>query len=144
MAAAETLTRDELLEAAALAASRADALQVDDDSALIAHELRALRFTIHAGIAADQAVHDNRDEPYEGWADVELMGHRSRVGHVREIRLAGKHFLEIRGLRKIDNEGTFELVEQLEIYAGTAIYSLTPIDEDQARTIASNRDDIPF
>jgi hypothetical protein len=145
-----TRTRDDLLEAAALAASRADdairAADGDEEIEANVYELRALRLTIHAAIAAASDDVAKQDEAFaEGWADVELMGHRQRVGYVREIRLAGKHFLEIRGLRETSvDDGTTEIVEELEIYAGAAVFSMRPIDEDQARTIAHNRFEIPF
>jgi hypothetical protein len=144
-----TRTRDDLLEAAALAASRADdairAADGDEEIEANVYELRALRLTIHAAIAASDEGAKQEEAFAEGWADVELMGHRQRVGYVREIRLAGKHFLEIRGLRETSvDDGTTEVVEELEIYAGAAVFSMRPIDEDQARTIAHNRFEIPF
>jgi hypothetical protein len=58
---------------------------------------------------------------YEGWADVELMGHRRRIAHVREIELGRRGFLELTW-----NELGVEL---REIYSPTAIFCLTPLED---------------
>lgn len=62
----------------------------------------------------------------EGWAIVEIMGHRERAGRVSEVEVAGAKLLQI----DIPTEaGGFVT----ELYGGTAIYCLTPCAEQIAR-----------
>lgn len=78
-----------------------------------------------------------RRPSFEGWADIELMGHRTRVAHVRELEIAHRGFLELTW-RKGE-------VECREIYSPTAVFCLTPLeDEEQARKLLEAREDIPF
>lgn len=74
---------------------------------------------------------------FEGWADVELMGHRTRVAYVKPIEIAHRGFLDLTW-RKGE-------IECREIYSPTAVFCLTPLeDEEQARKLLEARDDIPF
>ena len=69
------------------------------------------------------------DAPVETWAEVEVLGHRSHVGRVREETLAGVSFLRVDALRA---DGTFEAV----LYGRQAIFSVTPRSEADARRAA--------
>jgi hypothetical protein len=66
---------------------------------------------------------------YEGWAILELMGHRRLIGRVSEATIAGSAMLRIDVLTK-DGEAT-------QYYGGGAIYALTPTTEAMARRAAS-------
>lgn len=63
---------------------------------------------------------------FEGWAILELMGHRKLGGYVREQNVAGAGFL------RIDVPGK-EGMTATQFYAPGAIYCLTPVVEDVAR-----------
>lgn len=63
----------------------------------------------------------------EGYAIVELMGHRRVAGHVSEVQFGGSTFL------RIDIPGEPPLTQ---LYATSAIYCLTPTDEQTAEAIA--------
>src|SRR5258706_13013958 len=60
-----------------------------------------------------------RPPAFEGWAEIELMGHRQRIAYVREIEIAHRGFLEL--------TWPFRGEEQREIYAASAVFSLAPI-----------------
>jgi hypothetical protein len=65
---------------------------------------------------------------YEGWAMLELMGHRQRVGHVQEVEMYGGKMLRV----DIPAEGG----DVTEFYGCSSIYALRPIAEDIARDAA--------
>jgi len=65
---------------------------------------------------------------FEGWAIVELMGHRRLAGHVSEQQIAGTAFLR---LDVHDPDG--EVVTQF--YAPNAVYCITPTTEELARKL---------
>jgi hypothetical protein len=65
------------------------------------------------------------EQAYEGWAFLELMGHRQRVGQVREVEMFGGKLLRI----DIPCEGG----DVTEFYGCSSIYALRPISEDIAR-----------
>jgi hypothetical protein len=66
------------------------------------------------------------DEAYEGWAILELMGHRQRPGYVKEVEMAGGKML------RIDIPVT-ESDSVTEFYGVASIYSLRPAAEDIVR-----------
>lgn len=66
------------------------------------------------------------DTAFEGWAILELMGHRSRPGYVKEVEMAGGKML------RIDIPvSTGEHVT--EFYGCSAIYSIRPATEEIVR-----------
>jgi hypothetical protein len=72
-------------------------------------------------------------EAYEGWAIVELMGHRRLAGYVREAEQYGATMLR---LDVPDAEDGSDLIAT-QFYGGSAIYCVTPTDEDTARKVAA-------
>lgn len=62
---------------------------------------------------------------FEGWAIVELMGHRTRPGFVKEVEIAGGKMLRI-DIPAPDADVT-------EFYGTSAIYSIRPCSEQMAR-----------
>lgn len=66
---------------------------------------------------------------FEGWAILELMGHRRLAGYVREQNVAGAGFIRI----DVPGDGA-DVATQL--YAPGALYCLTPTTEDIARRFA--------
>ncbi len=76
---------------------------------------------------------------YEGWALLELMGHRRRVGYIREVDIAGGKLLRI----DVPVPGAEELLTGAitEFYGTAAIYALRPISEEVARTHVKNSPD---
>jgi hypothetical protein len=104
------------------------------------------------------------DEPFEGWAIVELMGHRRLAGYVREVELAGAGMLRLDVPRHAaavctcgsndpgsasheDHQLDCMLFAQDEVapldvdatqfYSPAALYCLTPTTEAIARAIVS-------
>jgi hypothetical protein len=71
--------------------------------------------------------------PFEGWAILELMGHRKLAGYVREQEVAGAGFIRI----DVPRVGADENVAT-QFYAPGALYCLTPTTEDVARRIAAS------
>lgn len=67
-------------------------------------------------------------EPFEGWAIVELMGHRRLAGYVSEQEIAGS------GMIRVDVPGD---AGATQLYSPSALYCLTPTTEDVARRVAA-------
>jgi hypothetical protein len=65
---------------------------------------------------------------YEGWAILELMGHRQRVGMVHEVEMFGGKLLRI----DIPTEGG----DVTEFYGCSSIYAMRPLSEEVARDYA--------
>lgn len=82
-------------------------------------------------------------ETFDGWAVLELMGHRRLGGYVREQQFAGVAFIRIDVPGWIHTEPTGEQEERdqaTQFYAPAAVYCTTPTTEEIARAIAeSNR-----
>lgn len=81
-------------------------------------------------------------EQFEGWAIVELMGHRRLAGYVTEQEIAGASFL------RLDIAGPDSKVEPgsdipvtgfvggtTQFYSPSAVYCITPTTQDIAVTI---------
>lgn len=68
------------------------------------------------------------EEPFNGWAVLELMGHRRLTGLVREVTLAGAGFLRIDVY-----EGAAEEAKATQFYPPSSVYCLTPTSEEAAR-----------
>lgn len=69
-------------------------------------------------------------EAFEGWAILELMGHRRLAGMVREVELFGAKMCRI----DVPAAGNSSLATQF--YGGAAIYCVTPTSEETARRVA--------
>ena len=69
---------------------------------------------------------------YEGWAILELMGHRERPGYVKEVEIAGGKMLRIDIPVQKDDAG--QDVTVTEFYSSGAIYCMTPCSEELARS----------
>jgi len=69
-------------------------------------------------------------DPFEGWAIVELMGHRRLAGHVTEQDIAGQGFLR---LDVHDSDGPVTT----QFYSPGAVYCLTPTTEEIARGLGA-------
>ncbi|HEU0113098.1 MAG TPA: hypothetical protein VFQ80_00385 [Thermomicrobiales bacterium] len=73
------------------------------------------------------------DATFEGWAILELMGHRRLGGRVSEATIAGAAFLRIDIPRPDDPER----VVATQFYNPAALYSLTPTTAEIACAIAA-------
>jgi len=79
-------------------------------------------------------------DAFEGWAIVELMGHRRLAGYVREVEIAGQGMLRLDVPGWIHTEPTGEQEERgaaTQFYSPNALYCLTPTTEDIARRFAA-------
>lgn len=65
---------------------------------------------------------------FEGWAIVEVMGHRRLAGSVREVTIAGAPMLRIDIPR--DPPAT-------QYYGSAALFSVTPTTEEDAKRVAA-------
>ena len=70
---------------------------------------------------------------YEGWALVELMGHRQTAGQVTEVEMAGTKVF------RVDTPGQNGEPVATQFYSGSAIYCLTPCSEQVARQFLDSR-----
>lgn len=70
-------------------------------------------------------------EGFEGFAVLEVMGHRRLGGYVREVALAGAGFL------RIDVPDTWGLPPMTQFYSPSSIYCLTPTTEEIAKAAMS-------
>ena len=66
---------------------------------------------------------------FEGFAILELMGHRRLAGYVSEQEIAGQ------GMIRIDVPGE-DGTEATQLYSPSALYCLTPTTEEVARAFA--------
>jgi hypothetical protein len=73
---------------------------------------------------------------FDGWAILELMGHRVRAGRVQEVEIAGGKMIRI-------DIPTFTGEDVTEFYASSAIYALRPCSEGVAREMAGVQDPRP-
>ncbi len=69
------------------------------------------------------------EQAYNGWAIVELMGHRTRPGKVQEVESYGSKMLQVD--IPISDEDFVT-----EFYSAPALYSIRPCTEEIARTKA--------
>lgn len=76
------------------------------------------------------------DEAFEGYAILELMGHRRLAGFVRETTIAGVGMLRIDVPMPDGKTAT-------QFYPPSALYCLTPTTEEIARHIAQNNQPRP-
>lgn len=68
-------------------------------------------------------------EPFEGWAILELMGHRRLAGRLTEQTIGGGAFIRIDVPADDGDAAT-------QFYSPSAVYCITPTTEDIARKIA--------
>lgn len=80
-----------------------------------------------------------RETP-QGWAVLELMGHRRLGGLVSEAELAGAKLIRI-DVPGRDAAGAPNMTTQF--YSPTALYCLTPTTEEVARAVASYNRVVP-
>ena len=69
--------------------------------------------------------------PFEGWAVLELMGHRQRPGFVQEVEMAGTKMLRVDIPVSKDDAGQDVILT--EYYGGQSVYALRPCTEAVAR-----------
>ncbi|MEP0846049.1 MAG: acetyltransferase [Phycisphaerae bacterium] len=66
---------------------------------------------------------------YEGWAIVEVMGHRRLAGYIREASIAGGAFVRI----DVPDDSGIALTQ---LYGPGSIYAITFVTEQLARSLA--------
>jgi len=77
-------------------------------------------------------------ETFEGWAILELMGHRRVGGYVRQVEIFGT------AMCRVDVPGPEAgAVAATQFYSGGSIYCLTPTTETIARAIATQNQPEP-
>lgn len=78
-----------------------------------------------------------KTETFEGWAILELMGHRRLAGYVTEQEIAGA------GMLRIDVPGDNDGVHATHFYSPSSLYCLTPVTEEVARGLAARTKPTP-
>ena len=82
--------------------------------------------------------------PFEGWAILEIMGHRTLAGYLREVDMFGVKMaqIDVPDLPAVPAKRDRWLVAQpavpafTQLYGGAAIFSTTPTTEAVARETA--------
>lgn len=77
------------------------------------------------------------EEKFDEWALVELYGHQRIVGRVREATLGGCSFL------RVDVPAVGGQKEFTRYFGNNAIYSLNPISEEIAMSMAERCRNVP-
>ena len=72
-------------------------------------------------------------ESFEGWAIVEIMGHRRLAGYCSEAEMYGAKFLRIDCYGNPDSQNPTET----QFYGANSVYCLTPTTEDTARRVGT-------
>jgi hypothetical protein len=72
---------------------------------------------------------EQRDS-FEGWAILELFGHRKLGGRLSQVEIAGQGFIRI-------DVPDVEADQATQFYAPSAVYGITPCTEATARAIAA-------
>lgn len=75
---------------------------------------------------------------FEGWAILELMGHRRLAGYLQEAQLGGASFIRI-DVPGSDGEGNVAT----QMYSPAAVYCITPTTEAIARKAATSSQPAP-
>lgn len=73
---------------------------------------------------------------FEGWAILELMGHRRLGGYVSEATVAGAGFLRI-DVPGDDGGADPDSMVATQFYSPSSVYCLTPVTEEMARAVAA-------
>jgi hypothetical protein len=82
-------------------------------------------------------------EPFEGWAILELMGHRKLAGLLSEQTIGGAAFIRIDVPKPLTPENLDALWAVTQFYAPSAVYCITPTSEDLARKVAAGAQPTP-
>lgn len=83
------------------------------------------------------------EQAFEGWAILELMGHRRLAGYLQEAQIAGASFIRIDIYQTAENaNGQDSYFTQF--YAPSAVYAITPVLEGEARAIANIQTYMPI
>jgi hypothetical protein len=77
------------------------------------------------------------ENTFESWALVELMGHQRIVGKVSETEIAGAKLL------RVDVPKTGDAQAITKYFGPSAIYCITPVEEDTARVMAKQIETAP-
>lgn len=79
------------------------------------------------------------NEPeYQGWALLEIMGHRKTAGLVKEVQMAGATLLRV-DVPKPDSDD----IAITQYYGGGSIYCMTPCTEESARQALQSKHSLP-
>lgn len=73
--------------------------------------------------------------PFEGWAILELMGHRRLAGYLTEVQLAGTGFLRLDVPPALAGDDEDPEAGVTQFYAAAAVYAITPTTEQVVRAI---------
>lgn len=73
---------------------------------------------------------------FDGWAIIELMGHRQRGGRVKDVEMFGGKLLQV------DIPGADGTTVATEFYGCSAIYALRPCSEEIVRDWVKRQSDV--
>lgn len=81
-------------------------------------------------------------ETFEGWAILELLGHRRLAGWVSEQTVAGSSFLRI-DVPGPDYDSERNVFAATQLYSPAALYCLTPTTREMALAVALRNQPAP-
>lgn len=95
-------------------------------------------------MSAETQIQEAKPAGFEGWADVQIMGHRQRTGEVTNQLVGDRVFVRIRQPAFQANDTM--IAEEVEIYSPTAIFAIEPIHDEQAalEILRDRAEGIPF
>lgn len=153
--------RETSLEASAVAWEYASGTFEDPSTGKLAKTLAAGMNGLLCAILATIPGEDEERTPLDLWARVELFGHTVRHGHVTEVKIAGKWFLQVLEPTLVhgsdgDQDATV-MPEVRRLYHPNAVYGMTPLTKSGVMATlrkqkgltfiepeADPSDDIPF
>lgn len=78
---------------------------------------------------------ETKPDEYEGWAILELMGHRKLAGYVRPATIVGAGVIRIDVPKPLDQPQD-DPIQATQFYSPSALYCLTPVTETMARNLS--------
>lgn len=81
-------------------------------------------------------MNDQKEQGFEAWAIVEVMGHQTYAGRVTEEVIAGQAFVRVDVPATQDDQGKEHTAAYTKFVGPSSIYALTPVSEELARAAA--------
>ena len=72
---------------------------------------------------------------FQGWAILELMGHRRLAGYLTEVQIAGQGFLRLDVPPPLAGDDDAEDGAATQFYSPSSVYAITPTTEEICRAV---------
>jgi len=80
---------------------------------------------------------ENVAETFSGWVKLELFGHKVEAGYLTERQISGAGFLQL------TVPATDEHPAYTKLYSPSAVYGISPLEEETARALAGRYNEPP-